>query len=520
MGASLALAPGMQAASYFSDLTKSASRNLANLAQFTAGKTTNILKTLKEHKYKTLGAVSAIIAFNAYCRYTYTKKELRWDWDKIDTNKVKFPTNFRFGTATSEYQISGSETCKNSNWSEFEVAHNLERSGAACKGWDNAIADIALLKELGVSDYRFSVDWSRIEPQQGEFDEAALQHYVDLCDALLKEGITPMVTLHHFVHPSWFDKLGGFEVTENNKLFVRFCSKVFEKLGKRVPLWCTINEPTVYIFQGYMRGEFPPGESGIAGMKKAGRVLRNMLDAHIDVYQALKKLPGGEQAQIGFAHSYLQFEKFHTGTSPVKAVVEHSVAATLSSFLNDTTINYFTTGKFNFSVPGVVHEESFNHLAMRSLDWVGINYYAHVFLRLHHRLKDSLHPGYRPGDVATDMPYGMYAEGLYRAIQHMAQLKVPMYVTENGLADAKDDRRDLWIRRYIYAASRAVEDGYDLRGFYYWSLMNNFEWAEGYKMKFGLFDVDRTTQKRTLYKGSQAYVDTIKNVRQAQKKSK
>ncbi len=436
-------------------------------------------------------------------------KELRWNWDQIDTKQVAFPHSFIWGTATAEYQISGAQRCSPSNWSRWESEARLEPSADACDGWNRAIADIELLKQLGVTSYRFSVDWTCIEPEEGKFDVQALNHYVALCRALRAAKITPMITLHHFVHPLWFEQLGGFEKQENIRYFVRFCEHVFRALGKTVPFWCTINEPGVLIFQGHIRHCYPAGVPGGNGFRRAAVTLKHLLQAHVEVYQALKKLPGGKRAQIGFAHSYLAFEHFHGWWSPGKSLLERTISGILSSFLNDSILDFFRTGNYRLYVPGLVDERYADPHALRALDFIGLNYYAHVFLRFYHRLQDTVHPGFRPGDHRTDMPYGFYPEGLWRAIAHVAQLKVPIYITENGIADAKDDRRALWIERYLYAVNKAIADGFDVRGYYYWSLMDNFEWDMGYSQKFGLYEVDMVTKERKLRQGAQAYIDAI-----------
>lgn len=448
-----------------------------------------------------LAGVSSYLA--AYCYVKNLKSPLRWDWLKLDTSKVKFPKNFMWGTADCAYQTQGADSLPQSNWAAWEKKANLEPSGVACDALNKMQEDIALMKKLGVKAHRFSVDWSRIEPQQGKIDPQGLKYYVDFCNALIAAGIKPVVTLHHFVHPEWFEKLGGFEKEENIQHFVAFSERIFKLLGKKVALWCTINEPGVYVFQGYMRGVFPPGKAGLSGMKLAPKVLKNMLNAHVAVYKALKRLPGGKDAQIGLVHQYLMFEKFHDTNSPIKAAFEHMIPKLAG--LNEcakSILEFCKTGKFEFYIPGVVHEKFENPDAPKAYDFFGLNYYSHVFLRVHHRLKDMIYPGYRADDIETDMPYGVYAEGLYRALKDVAELGKPIYITENGIADKKDDRRDIWIKRYLYAMHRAMEEGCDVRGYFYWSLMDNWEWDMGYKEKFGLVEVDFKTQERKLRKGA------------------
>jgi beta-glucosidase len=459
---------------------------------------------------KKVAVTSAATYAAAYYYVKDMKPELRWDWSKIDTSQVKFQQNFIWGTADCAYQTQGAVGCPESNWADWEKRANLEPSGAACDAWNKTKEDIALMKELGVKAHRFSVDWSRIEPKQGEINESALQHYVDFCDALLAADIKPVVTLHHFVHPQWFEQLGAFEKEENIKYFVQFSERIFKLLGDKVALWCTINEPGVYAFQGYMRGVFPPGKSGVSGMRLAAKVLKNMLNAHVAVYRALKRLPGGDTAQIGLVHQYLMFEKFHDKKSPVKAALEHLIPKLggLNEFTN-SVLEFCKSGKFEFYIPGIVHEKSYNAAAPTSFDFFGLNYYSHVHMRIYHRLKDMIHPGYHEYDIPTDMPYGIYAEGFYRALKHVGELGKPIYVTENGIADKHDNRRDIWLKRYIYAMNRAVAEGCDVRGYFYWSLMDNWEWDMGYHEKFGLAEVNFDTQERKLRKGAAWFKEVV-----------
>ena len=320
----------------------------------------------------------------------------RWNWEQVDTMQpselaAKIPPQFLFGTATSAYQTEGAIGCPASNWAKWEtdaITKNLHKkptgqpydpSGVACDSRHFYEKDIACLQELGVNSYRFSVDWSRIEPQRGVINQDALDHYEMLCEQLLKVGIKPVVTLHHFSHPQWFEECGAFEKEENIPLFVQFCELVFKRLGDKVALWCTINEPTVMLTQGYVRGVFPPGKSGISGMRLGWKALNNMLKTHCEVYKALKQLPGGDIAQIGFAHGYLIFKNFHGWKSPAKLLIESGVATlcTWAMSANNYVINFFAKDENK-----------------RYLDFIGINYYSDVFLRLYHRTENSIHPGY------------------------------------------------------------------------------------------------------------------------------
>lgn len=189
-------------------------------------------------------------------------QKIYWGWEQLDSivESVELPKGFLVGCGTAELQISGADNLPNCQWASWERAGKVPPSGTACNSLHKRSDDIALLKKMGMQAYRFSVDWSLIEPEEGTFNEEALTEYRQFTDDLIAAGIKPVVTLLHFVHPQWFEDKGSFEIDENINYFVRFSKKVFETLGNRVFLWCTINEPTVYPFQAYIRGVWPPGK--------------------------------------------------------------------------------------------------------------------------------------------------------------------------------------------------------------------------------------------------------------------
>lgn len=431
---------------------------------------------------------------NYYCEALDVPENLRKD--------------FNWGFAICEYQNSGQNNCPNSNWADWEnssyennLPHikNHQVSVDSCDFWNNYVSDIERMKDFGVNSLRFSLAWDRIEPNEGEFDQEALEHYDDVIDRLLEAGIKPLITLHHFVHPRWFEELGGFENEENIKYIVRFAKKVFNRYSDRVSLWCTINEPNVFTLQGYMRAAFPPGKSNVY---TALKVLRNLLKAHTDIYMKLKSLPRGGDAEIGFIHQYLKFEAYHKWN-----VIEHLPGFFFNYILNYLTLNFLKTGKF--SVPTL----SYTAPIAKRLDYIGLNYYSRVLLQTQFSLKEPMKATCYPDEIMTDMPYPIYPKGLYDAIMDVATLGVPVYITENGIADQKDDRRDLFLRSYISAMFDAIRDGVDVRGYYYWTFTDNFEWDEGFLMKFGLYEVDFQTQERTLRGGAQYFKEIINKTR-------
>jgi beta-glucosidase len=436
----------------------------------------------------------------------------------------QFPADFKWGTALSAYQNCGAKQLPDSNWAfwEKDKGHikDGQSSGYSCCHWDLYPKDIALIKELGLNAVRVSIDWSCIEPEPGKFNQAALEYYRRYCMAFVEAGISVMVTLHHFVHPQWFEELGAFEKEKNIKYFVRFCKKVYETVGDIVDFWCTINEPTVLVLQGYFRGVFPPGKMNpVLGFK----VLRNLMKAHTDVYLALKKMAGKKDIVIGFSHAYLKFEHHN----PLN-ILERTPGYLFNYILNDTVLEFCATGNFKISpwAPELISAflpkgieyitpSFFNYTTptgKKTLDFFGINYYSRVVARHIPSLTNPFNvlPLCHDGEIMTDMPYAMYGQGLYHAIVDIAKIGVPIYITENGLADAADTRRKQFLKEYLAALQQAIDENYNIKGYYYWSLLDNFEWDLGYGMKFGLYEVNFETQERILRNGSKYYKKFVK----------
>ncbi len=438
-----------------------------------------------------------------------SRPQLKWDWSKIDMEKMSFPKDFLWGVATAAHQVEGYHT--NNQWYLWESTVDAtgnpmiargQLSGMACDHWRRYPQDIRLMQDLGVKSYRFSVEWSRIEPQEGVFDTLAIRHYQDVCDSLIMAGMVPMVTLHHFTNPIWFEKKGAFEKKENITDFVRFTEVVFSALKDRVNLWCTINEPAVYVVGGYFQGDMPPGKKD---PKLAAVVLRNILEAHVQAYWKIKGLPGGQQAKVGVVKNLTQsdpYRKWNLG--------DWVFSNLLDGVFNGTTLNFLKTGEYRFNMPGMARLSEDNPKAIGSMDFIGLNYYSHYNFKFSFNLDKAFKARLLPDEVKTDMDYASYPEGFYRAIKTVSQFGVPVYITENGIADQKDDRRAQFINRYLYVVSKAISEGDDIRGYYYWTLMDNFEWSLGYDMKFGLYANDRVIQWRTLRKGAKMYQDIIR----------
>ncbi|DAC44742.1 MAG TPA: glycosyl hydrolase family protein [Candidatus Poseidoniales archaeon] len=429
------------------------------------------------------------------------------DWTKVNykplTEGTAFPSEFMWGVATASHQIEGGNT---NNWSAFEPRSKSQQlSGEACDHWHRRTDDVGLIKDLGVSHYRFSIEWSRIVPAEGDWNQEAAQWYSDLVDELLAEGIQPMATLHHFTQPMWWEEQGGFEREENIHHWVDFSTRMFALLSDRVEWWCTINEPAVFTTMGYVLGEFPPG---VRSFKRARSVAMNMMKAHAACYRALKAMEHGPKCEIGLVKNINLFDPYRRWNP-----LHWFQARLLDSMFNRCWIKGLKTGRFK--PPSALTSTTIPGLKGSS-DFIGVNYYTHLLTTPFMPTKVEIDPLIRPWEQRTDFRYPMYAEGLRRAFEMVKGLNIPIIVTENGVADDDDDMRPEHIRRHLQITAEAIADGFDIRGFYHWSLMDNFEWAEGYDQRFGLYHVDFETKQRTLKESGNLYASIVKSHRRPQ----
>ncbi len=426
-----------------------------------------------------ISILSALLALNLGLVLFFRNRhpEPHYNWDDIDLDSMSFSNKFLWGTATAAHQVEGNLS---NNWSDFEEKKGLEKSGSACDYWNRWKDDFQMLSDLGLSSYRFSIEWSRLEPEEGEWNSEAMDEYSAMIDNLIERGIRPVVTLHHFSHPIWWEQKGGFTNQNNIPSFVNYCSRVFEALSDRVEVWCTINEPTVFSTMGYTLGQFPPGKRSI---RLTMKVMKNLMRAHGTVYHLLKeKRPS---ARIGVAKNVTLFDPLNRW-SPIDWIV----ARILDYLWNGAWRKGIMKGKMlGAKIPQ----------AKNSVDFIGLNYYTHFLTGLFMPTStEELEFAKRKHEITTEFGYPMYAEGFQRAIEFVSPLSVPIEITENGVADSDDSLRPLHLKRHLWIVSQAIKNGYDIQSYHHWSLMDNFEWAEGYKMRFGLYEVDFQTQERTL----------------------
>jgi beta-glucosidase len=385
---------------------------------------------------------------------------------------ARFPDGFRWGTATAAHQIEGGNT--NNDWWRWEHQPGsgcVEPSGDACDSWHRWPDDVALVADLGLDHYRFSIEWSRIEPAPGEWSLAALDHYRRLAAALRERGIEPVVTFHHFTTPAWLADDGGWENPEIAERFSRFVEVAAGALAGLMGRACTLNEPNVVATMGWVMGMFPPGRTDTA---EAGQVTANLAAAHRRGVTAVRTAAPG--VPVGLTLSMTDYQ-------PAAAVegAEAQVAKIRAT-----------------------HEDVFLE-ATEGDDFLGVQTYTRMLIG-----PDGW-TGPEPGSVVLPMGYEYWPTALEACLRRAWQLtsgRVPLWVTENGIGTDDDTQRVAYIREALEGVLRAAGDGVDVRGYTYWSLLDNFEWSFGYRPKFGLAAVDRATFVRTA-KPSAAWLSAV-----------
>jgi len=360
-----------------------------------------------------------------------------------------------WGTATSAHQIEGNN--KNSDWWDWEVNKParrkwpLEPSGIACDSYNRYEEDFDLCKQMNNNAIRISVEWARIEPVRGNFDRVEIDHYKKVLQAARDRGLKTFVTLHHFTNPLWFSRMGGWTRFRSAKYFAKYAAVCAKEFSELTDFFLTINEPEVIVSAGYLTGWFYPGKHNpIAG----ALVELNLHRSHNRAYSAMKK---STDKPIGIVKNVAWFE-----TDPKKSIFLDRWLGKLGMFLNTGLSLLFVR---------------------KNLDFLGVNYYfTNRFVKLHRKnLNDKL----------DDLGWWIRAEGLEQSLLYLKKYKLPIYVTENGLADAEDSRRKDFIHDHLAACWNAIQKGVDLRGYLHWSLIDNYEWHQGFWPRFGLVEIDR-----------------------------
>ena len=398
--------------------------------------------------------------------------------EKHDHAALKFPEGFLWGAATSAHQVEGNNT--HNDWWDWEQTHQPPhlRSGQACDQYHLYEADFDLIKELNHNAHRLSIEWSRIEPREGEFNESEIEHYIKVLKYLKSLNLTIMLTLWHFTLPKWVADKGGWEVGATVAYFERFVKKVVPEIAEYVDLWVTLNEPGVYIYETYIERVWPHAKKSWIGQIKT---FLNLTSAHKKVYKYLHSLfPAGKP--VGIANNILSFESFH----------KHSFTEQIAVSLNDLFVNHL-----------------FYILTKGTHDFLGINYYFHVRFKGKGLMSQEIASAQQTHD-ASDLGWEIYPEGIFDVLTDLSD-DLPIYITECGIASTNDDRRNRFLISYLQEVARAIKAGVNVRGFFYWSAIDNFEWHLGFEPKFGLVEVDYSSLKRHLRPSALVYTDIIQH---------
>ncbi|NPV02920.1 MAG: glycoside hydrolase family 1 protein [Brevinematales bacterium] len=415
------------------------------------------------------------------------------------------PKGFLLGSATASLQIEGGDT--NNSWYRWCEKGKI-KDGSHCivadDHWNRIGEDIGLMKKMHHQVYRMSIEWSRIQPDMEEFDKDAMEHYRNEIIALRKAKIEPLVTLHHFSNPLWFEDMGGWLHPDAPYLFNYYTKYMVQHLGDLVTDWVTINEPNVYLLFSYLQGIWPPGE------KKLGSYLRgavNMIAAHTLAYRTIhemRKLMMYDDGETRVGAAY--HTRVHEPASERKG--DKRMAGIVDRLFEKIFVVGMTEGKLIFPLRGDLPYDP-----GRFSDFMGINYYTRGFVKFVWNPAKMFMEILDNSDCEkNDLGGEIYPEGIYRVCEKYYKMyPMPIFITENGTCDAEDAFRADYIYSHLAQVKRAIDDGIDIRRYYHWSTLDNFEWLEGLSARFGLAEVDYTrNRRRTLRESGKFYGEICK----------
>lgn len=409
---------------------------------------------------------------------------------------LDFPKNFLWGTATASHQVEGNNT--NNDWWAWEQREGRirdgSRSGQACDHYRRYREDFEMFAGLSQNAHRLSLEWSRIEPAPGVFDPGAIHHYQDVLACLRRLNVEPVVTLHHFSNPLWLAERGGWETPEVVDRFALYVERCMAAFGDLVRYWIPINEPVVYAAQGYLAATWPPGKRSLPGLI---RVLHHMIRAHARVARIIHERSPLTDVQVGVAHHVRVFDPYR----PILPA-DYFVARLGESLFNRAVLHSLLDGRFRLpfgfgDVPDGEH----------GLDFIGVNYYSRDMATFDFRHPESYFGSFfaHPDHPRTSAGWEIYPEGAYRVLKYLGQFGKPILITENGVADEQDELRPAFLISHLREVHRAMAEGVPVKGYFHWSSLDNFEWSEGRRLRFGLIHVDYETFKRTIKPSGELY---------------
>lgn len=439
-------------------------------------------------------------------------------------SEFEFPRDFLWGAATAAYQIEGSPLADGAGpsiWHRFSHTPgntaNSDTGDVACDHYYRYASDVALMKELGLQSYRLSIAWGRIFPEgKGRINQAGIDFYSRLIDTLLANEIAPNVTLYHWDLPAALHDLGGWLNPDIANWFGDYASAVFDKLGDRVPMWSTLNEPAIVMDLGYVLGVLAPGHRDLY---EGAIVTHNLMRAHARGVQAYRGQ--NRSGKIGLAVS-LEPRYEASDSAEDKAAARRMHAWSNSQFLDPVFL-----GKYPDELEEIFRDawisppEDDMKLISQPIDFIGVNYYTRSVVQ-HDETRPLFHITRIPQTGPhTDMGWEIYPAALTRILAWIKSRygDIPLYITENGSAwpdpptavdgRIEDPLRIDYLASHLKAAHDAIEQGVNLRGYYAWSLLDNYEWSHGYAKRFGIVHVDYETQKRTIKDSGRFYSKVI-----------
>lgn len=396
--------------------------------------------------------------------------------------KKEFPASFYWGSATASYQVEGG--IENNDWAKAGREGRVPVCGQACKHYELFREDFALAKKLGHTAHRFSVEWSRIEPEEGKFNEEAILHYREVLLSLKEQGLKPFITLWHFTLPLWFSERGNFEKDDAPQIFARYSAFVVSRLGDLCEHFSTMNEPMVFASNGWLRGSWPPFQrfilTDLIKITNSGRQYEAKINKGLSAFFAYLKVAKNLAKAHNLAYSEIKKISPKTEVSVVKHVIVFDSNGNPFNKIKAYVSNYLWTHKFMNRVK--------NHC-----DEIGLNYYFYT----------------KFGDKRvwrkTDMDWNFAPEHIYDALKILAIYKKPLFVSEAGLADAEDSGREEYIKKQVAAVWQIIQEGVEVRGHLYWSFMDNYEWALGFEKRFGLVEIDYQSFERKVRPSALVY---------------
>ncbi len=411
-----------------------------------------------------------------------------------------FPKGFLWGTATAAHQVEGNNT--NNNWWKWEQEGRTNGSAEIAADWWGGRwrEDFDRAAETGQNAHRLSIEWSRVQPTPDTWDEEAIEKYRAMLRGLRERNMTSMVTLHHFTDPLWVSEKGAWETTAIVPLFEKYVRKMVDALKEYVNLWCTINEPNVYAMGGYVAGLFPPGKKDV---QLAMRVVGNMLRGHAAAYRAIHQLQ--PEARVGYTLSY----------RPMVPRLKWSPLDVLTRNLRYEGFNLgFPSAISSGVMKSPVGSESIPE-AKGTQDYFGLNYYSVDTVWF-----DPAKPGElfsssgfpKDADMSDTNFIANIPEGIFNSLKWVerAYPNLPIIVTENGVEDADDHMRPRYLAQHLHQVWRAANFNWQVKGYFHWSLVDNFEWERGWTQRFGLWGLDLDTQKRIRRPSVDLYAEICK----------